>query len=695
MLDIVVFGIAVAITKRIADKHPLLPSFASSSSSPSMRISAAPTRRRRNGNDYHDDDDDDDDVPPHPSRTTRRIFRFTLLISLLLLSLSILEASPPNWLVVVTTTTAATATTTQNGRDIVGRRSDDDASSTFAYACTFVAWYRALLWTMCTTLLVAHPLSLCAVVASALLRMVVRIMQPFSSRLLFAGGGKSTISSRSPPIPSSTRTRRARVTDHRAIGPMLLCWTVLRIGIRFVLVTLLWRLILRGMLRAVIPHRITRRAAEGDGANGGGGGNGGHGPRHRRSCIAIGIIGSIVALMATTMTSVFYPPPPSSSSTSPIIPSLATLVSTLCFVGTVVASVLNGFGCASLPHANLVGMLLESTPPGLMSKVEGDLDYAIKVLEEKRWQLADIATHQRPQSWYTMSSSSSSSSSSSFVSLSPTATAMTTAEIRKARKKLEEDIVYLTNLVGDMEDDLGEMKSSSLLALEARTAVGRVRGILGVVFSLVLIVRVIFAAASLLGPINRGDHRNDDSTRHRDPLTSLLLLLVGHNYIVSEEQYERWSQVTSLVLAGALTTTQVSSFFRVIGALGRRLSGIFAGYAPSLRIAGVVEVANDLAVLTSSFMMGCYFLACVTVIKTSLPIEYRRSFSTAVGSSNFSYVNNNDHARLINMIFFASSCISAITLASLFGIQRNNSDRYRNEFSRLLDCSTSSLHSLA
>jgi hypothetical protein len=172
-----------------------------------------------------------------------------------------------------------------------------------------------------------------------------------------------------------------------------------------------------------------------------------------------------------------------------------------------------------------------------------------------------------------------------------------------------------------------------------------------------------------------------------------LLLLVGRNYIVSAEQYEHFSQVTSLVLAGALTTSQVSSFFRVVGALGRRLRGTFA--RSSLRMTGGVQGgtsrrAIDVAVLTSSFMMGCYFMACVTVIKTSLPIEYQRSFSTAVGSSNFSYFNSNGDTRLTNMIFCASSCISAITLASLFGIQRNNSDRYRNECSQL-----SSLHSFA
>lgn len=105
------------------------------------------------------------------------------------------------------------------------------------------------------------------------------------------------------------------------------------------------------------------------------------------------------------------------------------------------------------------------------------------------------------------------------------------------------------------------------------------------------------------------------------------------------------------------------------------------------------RVGNDAAVLASSFVMGCYFLACVTVVKMNLPVEYRRSFSAAVGGSNFGYyIDDRDNARLMNVIFLASACVSAITLASLFGIQRNNSDRYRIECSRLSGTSTSSLH---
>ena len=45
-----------------------------------------------------------------------------------------------------------------------------------------------------------------------------------------------------------------------------------------------------------------------------------------------------------------------------------------------------------------------------------------------------------------------------------------------------------------MEDDVRKMRLSLLLALEARTAAGRARGLRGVAFSIVLVARVLSAA---------------------------------------------------------------------------------------------------------------------------------------------------------------------------------------------------------
>ncbi len=202
--------------------------------------------------------------------------------------------------------------------------------------------------------------------------------------------------------------------------------------------------------------------------------------------------------------------------------------------------VFNGFGCASMPHASLVGALVEPTPPAVVAKIGEDLDRAIGALEEKQWRLAGAMSYRQhrhqpsPTSllllllsllFALMMSSSLSSSLSS--SSAPT---ITTSEICKARSRLEEEVAFLVNLVGDMEDDVREMRSSSLLALEARTAT--------------------------VEP-SQSAHEGIAAPR-------------GGDYIIGPEQYERFSCMTSLVLAAALASSQVRSFFRVVGKLGRR-----------------------------------------------------------------------------------------------------------------------------
>ena len=166
--------------------------------------------------------------------------------------------------------------------------------------------------------------------------------------------------------------------------------------------------------------------------------------------------------------------------------------------------------------------------------------------------------------------------------------------------------------------------------------------------------------------------------------------------------YDQLRQMTSLILAGILTISQINSFFRVVGALERKLCGTFllgggSNYTTSLHKSSVGQQQqssqqqssdksyrrekNEVAILISSFVMGCYFLACVTVVKMNLPNEYRLSFSKALGGarSNFTYGGNATHNHMFNIIFFVSSLISAIILASLFGIQRTNSNRYQVE----------------
>mmetsp|Transcript_6500 Transcript_6500/g.14712 ORF Transcript_6500/g.14712 Transcript_6500/m.14712 type:complete len:616 (+) Transcript_6500:395-2242(+) len=604
MLDLLIFASAFAIAKYISNKNPWL------SSSPKSAATDGSHARADYGTDQH-------------TRVVRYIFHSCLLISLLLFSLSILEAAPIAWLVLI-----------------------DRAS-------LFILWYRALLWALCILLLFIHPSFLGVILGASMFP-----KKPF-------------VNKSSPTTPSSTNRNHSE--GRRRRHPLIICLNILWISIRFFLVTILWRLF-RRLMGAMIPYRITRT------------GGGERNKQRKQRCTTGMVIAALISLslsflsLATVGSLILHFDTADSDGfiATDSVPfeedintqqvksafdyiSLKFMVSVICAFGMIIASILNGFGCASLPHANLIGVFLEPTPLSVIAKVEDDCRYAVKTLEEKRWMLVDVTQQ------------------SSTARRSPTAHTPSKHKISAEKQRiklLQEEVIFMENLVGDMNDDIDEMKQSQLLALAARTPFGRIRGVLGVIFSVVLVLRVILAAKSFMS-ILEGD--GNKSFNSPDPLTSVFVWLLGRN-IVNAEQYDLFRQATFLVLAGVLSMSQVRAFFRVVGAVGRKLSRTCG---MSLQIACVspkndeggqrMGRDNNVALLLSSWLMGCYFLACVTVVKMNLPIEYRSSFSTAVG------LNFNFNTKLLNMIFFGSACISAIILASLFGIQRNNSERYQLE----------------
>jgi len=339
---------------------------------------------------------------------------------------------------------------------------------------------------------------------------------------------------------------------------------------------------------------------------------------------------------------------------SSIMKSMATMI---CSFGLIVASILNGFGSSSLPHSNLVGIFLKPTPLTAVTKAENDCYYARSQLQEKECLLQDIIQ--------SATNNERSSSSSSFTSSLP----IINAEKKKIQQ-LQDEVMFLTYLVKDMNDDIHEMKHSQQLALRARTTVGRIRVFFGVIFSIVLVVRVLLASKSLSLLFQ---DQQQPLRSPRDPVTNILLWLIGNN-IVSEDQYNDLAQGTSLVLAGVLSASQVRSFLRVSNALGRKLNRMFGKSCGTLHSGkpGHRPISSVANILTS-FVMGSYFLSCVVVVKMNLPVAYRASFSSAMG------LKIDFNTTLLNVVFFTASVTSALVLGLLFGVQRNHSARYQLE----------------
>ena len=336
---------------------------------------------------------------------------------------------------------------------------------------------------------------------------------------------------------------------------------------------------------------------------------------------------------------------------------LKSMVTMICSFGLIIASILNGFGCSSLPHSNLVGIFLKPTPVAMVTKLENDIYYAKSQLEEKRCLLADIIQSSNNR----RTSSSSSATFTSALSASPE---------KQKTQQLQDEVVFLTYLVGDMADDIEEMKQSQQLAIRARTSIGKIRVVLGVIFSIVLVIRILLASKSF-SLLFQDEQEALQSPR--DPVTSIVLWLIGNN-IVNEDQYNYLAQGTSLVLAGLLSISQVSSFLRVVSALGRKMNKILGSRGGlSTGTADHHLPTNSVAKIVASFVMGSYFLSCVVVVKLNLPVEYRASFSSAIGF-NFDF-----NTIVLNVIFFAAAIVSALVLGLLFGIQRKHSTRYQFE----------------
>mmetsp|Transcript_24671 Transcript_24671/g.50837 ORF Transcript_24671/g.50837 Transcript_24671/m.50837 type:complete len:720 (-) Transcript_24671:113-2272(-) len=703
MLDLILLGSSVVLAKRISPHHyvrgecnnrnhlasPSLSPPSPGRSSLHRPEKIAMSNLETNQSEFH-----------QIYRISSWNFRACFVLSLWLFSLSILEAAPTSWLVII-----------------------DQPHN-------FVQLYRVVFWSLIILLLVVIPslLGIAFVLATfpSTSRRIANITPDGDDK-----PDRSSFTTANTSKLKSLSEVKTREDARRCKHPLQLFLKISSIVVHFFVVAS-WFL-LRRILRIIIPSSVystfvgrTRESSAGVDRRG-----------SRNFIILRSIIfnirrqrthyltlflaafGAVILssmLMGSVMKVIIYYP---AESTADVLDRnnfiawfrvkvntshrylLKCSVAMVCSFGMIIASTLNGFGSASLPHSNLLGKFLNPTCCSVLAKVEEDYHFTVKILEEKRLMLDDL----KCSAFLSTSESRERGAMAAFQDCcrktdthilhtiqSPVNSVLSE---KKRIQALREEISFLENLVGDLGDDIEEMKHSQQLALSARTPFGRVRGILGMVFSVVLVVRValatfssafIFASSSTktqsepLVSTSSMQSTSPHSNSTNDPLTITIMWLIGHD-IVSQRQYDLVLQGTSLLLAGILSISQVRNFLRVVSATGRKLSRIF-GTPFALVSAGVssplgAETKSKLqciSLLVASFIMGSYFCACVVTMKMILPIEYRSSFSSAVGNLDFEL--NTD---FLNMTFASSACTSALLLGFLFGIQRNNTERYQME----------------
>lgn len=332
-------------------------------------------------------------------------------------------------------------------------------------------------------------------------------------------------------------------------------------------------------------------------------------------------------------------------------------VAAMCAVGLILSAVLNGFGSVSMPHACLAGLYLAPIRSETIVQAEVELGKVKESLEERRRQLnANLMTP--PGSSANMATTRP--RRNSFVDLGE--------EVTQRREAVRGEVDFLTLLVEEMSEDLKEMRHAQQMALQARTPVGRVRSWLGVVFSLVLVVRLMSAALSAWPQASSREEPRGDI------VTTILLWLLGHKFVKSNE-FDMWSQFISLVLTAVLSVSQVRTFLRTASMVQRKLRTLSQKCScPREGTSdGLLAQRDGIHSQIVGALMGCYFVACVVLTKMMLPKEHRVAFTMTLNGPYRLVVRSST----VNAVFLLSAVVSAVVLGMLLGIQRQNS--YRNQ----------------
>jgi hypothetical protein len=259
-------------------------------------------------------------------------------------------------------------------------------------------------------------------------------------------------------------------------------------------------------------------------------------------------------------------------------------------------------------------------------------------------------------------------------------------DITQRKKIIMDEISFLETLVEEMQEDIEEMKYTQGMEAASRTAMGRMRSWVGVVFSIVLLVRLYFASLSIwqhwsrrgeasAGEYDMGTVTTGASTK-RDPVTTFLLWLLG-NRMVTEKEYNNLSQFISLLLTAYLSLSQERYFLRTMAAMHRRIHHLFCGVtyndsssssSPFLDETSSAQFQTRTGIYMHllAALMGSYFMSCIVLTKMMLPWQYRAAFSGALGGFD-AFIIQSD---VVNAMFAFSAIVSASILAMLFGIQK-------------------------
>jgi hypothetical protein len=368
---------------------------------------------------------------------------------------------------------------------------------------------------------------------------------------------------------------------------------------------------------------------------------------------------------------------------------LSQIVSWICAMGLVISSILNGFGSVSLPYTTLSGFFLPQVRPDYVTNLEGELNSLRSILFQKKKMVKELKVSTNQSSL--TGSSGTTFSVSSLLTQSNTNRGFSDigVELRERRQILNTEIIFIEDMVRETTLDLEELKNSQMTAAAARTSIGKTKLYIGLVFSIILLIRLfnaghsIYRSLSVLSSVGYAPRPRKKS--RSDIVTSILFWLSGHHH-VSHHEYNMLSQMVSLVLSAVLSFTQVRIFLRTATIVHHKLSRLYNNFF----YGGAIN-ANGMRLLSknnhleqnptvnffwriTSALLGCYSLACIVLIKMMLPERFSVAFSMALDETSIFTV----HSSSVDTVYFSSAVVSTSIFGILLGIQRQNIARHAN-----------------
>ena len=180
------------------------------------------------------------------------------------------------------------------------------------------------------------------------------------------------------------------------------------------------------------------------------------------------------------------------------------------------------------------------------------------------------------------------------------------------RTTLFNEVSFLEQMSEDIYLDIVNLKELQSQAEYAQTLMGRVLRFMGHALSVVAIIRLLVGLWHVAGFV-LGDTFEGISSQP-DVVVSMLSMIVV--YLRVQIDVVAWSPLLNCCLVSSLALMQVRAFI---------------GTTQQLARLGFLSTSTEHYALTLAFLAGNYFVASVVLLRTQLPLRYRRGITIALG----------------------------------------------------------------